>query len=304
MSKVVLIHGIAQEQKSAPKLLDEWLPDLRGGLENAGFKQLSTAIANGRVSVNMAFYGDIFLEPGSMGAGDEDLPDEAATLLANRLAKEWLIRAETRSHDDGVCRDAVAARKELDAAGGLEEMGVASAVRSVTSALAKVRWFARPTFAVAEKLVWRALRQVSLYLSNTNGVRDRIQEIVTEVVGRETAVIVGHSLGSVVGYEACHRLNHNLPLLVTLGSPLGLDTIVYERLDPQPPTYPKQVHRWVNAADTDDLVAADPTLAVRFGESVEDIAVDNGAQPHSPAHYLSKPQVGRAIADALQVDES
>jgi hypothetical protein len=50
------------------------------------------------------------------------------------------------------------------------------------------------------------------------------------------------------------------------------------------------------------IVSADPTLAERFGRLVEDIAVDNGAQPHSAAHYLSKPDVGRAIAAALGVD--
>lgn len=297
MSKVVLIHGIAQEQKSAPKLLKEWLPDLRGGLENAGCTQLSRDIADGDVSVDMVFYGSLFLRSGSMGAGGEDLPEEAAT-IAERLADEWLTRAETRSQDDGVRRDATEARKELVQAGG-EGQGIMSSVRSVTAALARVSWFAKPTFAVAEALVWRALRQVSLYLSNTNGVRDQTQEIVTRSVEKETVVIVGHSLGSVVAYEACHRLDHNLPLLVTLGSPLGLDTIVFDRLVPKPPGYPNQLQHWVNAADPDDLVAADPALGGRFGQSVKDIPVDNGAQPHSAAHYLSKSEVGREIGAAL-----
>src|SRR6516225_8981118 len=47
-----------------------------------------------------------------------------------------------------------------------------------------------------------------------------------------------HSLGSVVAYEATQELEHPLPLLITLGSPLGLNTIVYQRLRPQPPSFP------------------------------------------------------------------
>jgi hypothetical protein len=79
-----------------------------------------------------------------------------------------------------------------------------------------------------------------------------------------------------------------LPLLVTLGSPLGLDTIIYPRLRPQPPTFPVQVRRWVNVADTDDFIAGEPDLTDLFSRGLPDGAtfergytVDNGAQPHS-----------------------
>ncbi len=184
MSKVVLIHGIAQEQKSASKLLEEWLPDLRGGLENAGFKQLSRDVReDGDVSVDMVFYGGLFLRPGLMGADDEELPEEAAK-IAERLADEWLTRAETRSQDEKVRREATEARKGLVQAGG-EPQGIKSSLRSVTAALAKISWFAHPTFAVAEVLAGQALRQVSLYLSNTNDVRDRTIE---RRIGRDRRV--------------------------------------------------------------------------------------------------------------------
>jgi hypothetical protein len=49
-----------------------------------------------------------------------------------------------------------------------------------------------------------------------------------------------------------------MPLLVTLGSPLGMWTRIYDRIQPRPPDYPNAVHRWVNVADPNDLVAADP----------------------------------------------
>jgi pimeloyl-ACP methyl ester carboxylesterase len=52
---------------------------------------------------------------------------------------------------------------------------------------------------------------------------------VLDLTGPETKVVIGHSLGSVVAYEAAHYIHRSLPLLVTLGSPLGLHTIVYDR---------------------------------------------------------------------------
>jgi hypothetical protein len=89
---------------------------------------------------------------------------------------------------------------------------------------------------------------------------------------------------------------------VTLGSPLGLQNIVYRRLRPQPPAFPAQVQRWINIADRDDFVAADPNLGVLFGAGKPDSAlfecgymVDNGAEPHNSSFYLSKKEVGAPV---------
>jgi len=39
MATFVLVHEIAQEQKSADALEEEWLPDLTGGVRTAGFPE-------------------------------------------------------------------------------------------------------------------------------------------------------------------------------------------------------------------------------------------------------------------------
>ncbi len=69
-------------------------------------------------------------------------------------------------------------------------------------------------------------------------VRAYALDKVAKLIDPDTRVLVGHSLGSVVAYEAAHRLAQPLPLLVTLGSPLGLRTIIYERLRPNRPASP------------------------------------------------------------------
>ena len=66
MATIVLVHGIAQEQKSADTLEEEWLPDLAGGVRTAGFPEIADRLYRLRsgpdgIDARMAFYGDLFL---------------------------------------------------------------------------------------------------------------------------------------------------------------------------------------------------------------------------------------------------
>ncbi|MBV8095822.1 MAG: hypothetical protein JO110_21845 [Acetobacteraceae bacterium] len=44
MAEVVLVHGIAQEQKTADGLETEWLPALAGGIRIAGYDAIADRI--------------------------------------------------------------------------------------------------------------------------------------------------------------------------------------------------------------------------------------------------------------------
>lgn len=293
----MLVHGIAQEQKSADTLEAEWLPSLAGGIRTAGHPEIADLLwRDGRPGdARMAFYADVFGASGQQG--EDDALDDAEWAFAELLAEEWLRRAAEDATRDS---DRALARRELEQPG--EEQGVRAAVRPVLNALVRLRPFARFGAAFAERVVVKALRQVTLYLTDDD-VRERVQARVAALIGPETEVVVGHSLGSVVAYEAVHRLGRPLPLLVTLGSPLGLRTIVYERTRPQPAKVPDGLARWVNVADRDDLVAARPDLTALFpgadGVLESGYTVDNGAKPHEATFYLTKPAVGEAVAKAL-----
>jgi hypothetical protein len=111
----------------------------------------------------------------------------------------------------------------------------------------------------------------------------------------------------VVAYEAAHRITQPLRLLLTLGSPLGLQTIIYQRLRPQPPCFPPNLLKWVNIADRDDFIAAEPDLTSLFRANMPANAafeggytVDNGSNPHNPDFYLGKAQVGRAVGEVFR----
>jgi len=302
VAQVVLVHGIAQEQLSADSLEATWLPSLAGGIRAAGAAVLADrlwrAASPGDIETRMAFYGDLFIEPGMQGDGTEP-PTTAASALADAIAEEWLRRAAVAAPgtaDRHAASRAVALLDhQPDGAQGSDNR------RRAVAALAGLTWFAPGGMAFAERFVNRSLRQVTRYFTD-EGIREAAIGRVLALVGPETRVIVGHSLGSVVAYEAAHQLTAPLQLMLTLGSPLGLRAIIHQRLRPQPPTVPPTVRRWVNITARDDLIAAESDLSTAFGNDSRlksAVLVDNGAGPHDATHYLTKRVTGAAIIAAF-----
>ena len=313
MATIVFVHGMAQEQLGASSLEAIWLPALADGLRVGGHADIADRIwppdRSSEISVRMAYYGDLFLDSGTMGGGENVAPASGPEqAVAEKFAIECLERAAQRENPD----QRVAA-KQLSyvhlsyriPTGHFEHGAIREAQRSALKGLSKLKWFAPFGMSLAGRFVNTTFRQVSSYLVN-QPVRDEIQRRVAALIDDDTKVLLGHSLGSVIAYEAAHRLDRPLPLLMTLGSPLGLRSVIYDRVLPQPPGFPPRVQRWVNIADRNDLVAAEPDLRPMFGElapgSVFDSGwtVRNGAQPHEAQFYLTKEQTGRPIGDAVK----
>jgi hypothetical protein len=307
MAEIVLVHGIDQQQKSADSLEAAWLPALAGGVRIAGFPGIADRIWRrgnqpGTIETRMAFYGHLFLTPGQQGDDPGELTAAEAD-FADRLGRQWLQHGAERATKQ---KSRATAARELAFVqrSVAQEQGMGSALRWSLKSLAKISWFAPYGMGFAERFVNRALAQVTHYLTD-DMIRSAALDAVSQLVGPETKVLIGHSLGSVVAFEAAHRLGRPLPLLLTMGSPLGLQTIVYQRVRPQPPTFPPQVARWVNVADRDDFIAAEPDLSPMFADGMPTgsrfeggYTVDNGAQPHNADFYLSKAEVGHEVGRA------
>ncbi len=305
MARIVLVHGIAQQQRSADDLEDEWLPSLAGGIRITGHPDLADRLWPIQPTdrwARMAFYGNLFLTPDQQG-DTSDLAD-AQRDLADDLAVEWLTNAldSTRARDTGTARQELQALQHdvTDAQGlrGVTARGLAS--------LDRIPWFGNAGFHLAglNTIVGQAVR----YLTEPR-IREAAIAAVDEHLGDDTRVVLAHSLGSVVAYEALRARPQPLPLFVTVGSPLGLASVI-RRLQ-QSPAYPPGVHRWINLADRDDIIAARPKLTTVFDKGRPPAAifestytVDNGAEPHRATFYLTKPTVGSAISDALPDDNS
>ncbi|MGP4009009.1 hypothetical protein [Streptomyces sp. 4N124] len=148
-------------------------------------------------------------------------------------------------------------------------------------------------------------REVHAYLGHPGApgrasVRDSVAESIIE---HRPRVVIAHSLGSVIAYEALwSRPGPDVDLLVTLGSPLGLPSVVFERLCPAPRDglgqRPPRVRRWVNLADPGDIVAIPRWLATKFaGVDTDGEASIHSVDFHRVASYLRLPDVARAIAE-------
>ncbi|WP_405180927.1 hypothetical protein OG225_06985 [Nocardia sp. NBC_01377] len=304
MATIVLVHGIAQEQESADTLEAKWLPGLAGGVRNHGDLELADRLwrngVPGEVSTRMAFYGNQFLVKGAQGTVPGQV-DDAQLELMGQLAEQWLTTAAKHASYD---RDRRTAQQLTAVPPNARAQGIKATMRPVLNGLTQLRWFAPLGIGLAEKFVWRALSQVARYFTD-DAVRQYAQDQVLAHIGPDTRLVIGHSLGSVVAYEALHRCDHEVALL-TMGSPLGLRTVVYDRLRPQPVSVPTAVTRWDNLVDRDDLVAAHLDLAPFFppahGATVVPVtaaALDNGAAPHDSTHYLVKAATGDIVAKAL-----
>ena len=110
----------------------------------------------------------------------------------------------------------------------------------------------------------RFTRDVFVYLTYP-AVRKTIDKIVAEKLGDGQWVVVGHSLGSVVGYNVLCAANAQATQVtryVTVGSPLGIRPI-RDRLE-APLRMPPCVKSWYNAFDPRDVVALYPLDANSF----------------------------------------
>jgi len=305
MARIVLVHGIAQQQRSADDLEHEWLPSLAGGIRTAGHPDLADRLWPIQPAdrwARMAFYGNLFLTPDQQGhtIGLTDAQSE----VADEIALDWL----TNALDSTRIRDAGTARQELDAMhhDPTDAQGLPGTTARALAALDRIPWFGNAGFHLAGRhaLLGQAVR----YLTEPD-IRKAAIAAVRAHLDDDTRVVLAHSLGSVVAYEALRNRSQPLPLLITIGSPLGLPSVI--RHLQQPPTYPAGVHRWINLADRDDIIAARPHLTAIFDKARPPAAtfdstytVDNGAEPHRATFYLTKTTISHAIAEALTTDSN
>lgn len=285
MAKILIIHGIGNQFVGEMELRGAWYRSLCDGLLRAGFAPLPA-----ETDCFCPFYGDLF-RPGAPLGGAAALDFDAVVHADEEEAA--LIEA--------IWRAAAAADPAVPAP---EEYGdtLFRAPRLVERALNSL---SRSEFlaGAAPLQFFGDLKQVVQYFRDPD-LRRQILDRVTAHIEPETKVVIGHSLGSVVAYEALGVKPERVAALVTLGSPLGLCNVVFDKLTPTPSTaqigvWPGRVAQWTNVAARGDIVAAQKELAPRFGDGVVDLLIDSGWDAHSSTRYLNSIQAGTAVARAL-----
>ena len=284
MSRIVCVHGIGQQVAGEQSLLRDWTPALLDGLTRAGHHDVAAA-----GDVVMGFYGDLFRPAGELLAVGDPMftANDVEPGLEDDLLVSWWREAARV--------DPKVAPPEAD-----------TLVRVPGSVQAALRQLSRSAFfgGLALRALVFDLKQVRRYLQDQE-LRDAARAAVGKLITAETQVVVAHSLGSVVAYEALAAMpGHQVKALVTLGSPLGIANLIFDRLDPAPrdglgawPGSEQLV--WTNVVDRGDVVALEKDLRPRFGQQLINPVVHNGAHAHAATAYLTDELTGAAIAGGL-----
>lgn len=276
MSLIIGIHGIAQEQLGRHLLADPWRRALADGLERACRHAVALP------PLDVAYYGDLFLPP---PPGGKALADTADRLLDDLT--------------DDECADLVTAASaalspaELAAADATPDKGH---TRSPLPLQAVMRALDRRFGVSAGVLYLGELRQVRRYLCDQE-LKNDADARVDAAVGPECRILVGHSLGSVVAWEYVRRHpEHQLDLLLTVGSPLGLRMIRSRLPDSNfsAEARPAHIAGWVNVRDPRDPVACAGDLRSWWPWTADE-RVNNQADAHAATRYLAKRVTGEAV---------
>jgi hypothetical protein len=284
MAKIVAVHGIGQQFSGDAIIHREWWPALVSGLHLAG-RDLEDP-----KELDCAFYGHLFRKSGSLALSDSYRAEDVGPEEAELLKLLWQAAADTEPQT---------VPSPSSYAGGETLARTPKIIQRALSAVSRSSFWVN----LAQAALIGDLKQVVLYMNDLD-VREMVLEVVAEKITWDTRVVIGHSLGSVVAYEAlCHK-PQNVVSFVSLGSPLGIQNLIFQKLHPAPSpenigAWPGVVKHWTNIADKGDIVALEKKLAPFFGKEVRDILVYNGSDAHHGERYLTTKEAGEAIAAGL-----
>jgi hypothetical protein len=172
------------------------------------------------------------------------------------------------------------------------------------------------------------MSEVRRYFGDDDGIATEIRSLLERALASawdagERVLLIGHSLGSVIAYDALWELTHErseprrVDLFLTIGSPLatrfiraglrGADRAGAER-------YPANIRRWVNFAAVGEVTALRPIrpafapmIDLGLVDSIEDhmdiythFRGDVGLNVHESYGYLAQHDVAGCIGEWLE----
>jgi hypothetical protein len=293
MRQLIFVHGRAQENKDAKELKNEWIEAWKKGLEA---NDLANPLAD--EDIRFPYYGDTLVDMVA-GRSAEDAAEVIVKGPPPPSAEQEIMRemiAEIAAHE-GVSESDIRAQLPSDViAKGPLNWGW---VQGILGAIDHVSPVSRALVALVTADVAKYLTNVAIRTNIDNGVRSAL-------LAEREAVLVSHSLGTVVAYNVLMSRTGQfpsvkVPLFVTLGSPLAVNAIK-SRIRPH--TYPTPpVDKWYNAMDPDDVVSLYPLSKKHFntGGAIEnhDRVKNDTDNQHGIDGYLKDPRVAKKIYDAV-----
>jgi hypothetical protein len=286
--RILFIHGRSQGGKNPQKLRDTWISTLK-----AGFEANNSTLADD-IRIDFPFYGDKLDEFTSQTA--LPAPDDVIQ-RGPGSNKEFVEFMQAALADIKTTRD-------FSDAEILKFAGPTDVQARDIQNWAWVRGIARfidDYFTETSDFTIEAfLKDVYLYV-NSPKVTAGINKIVTDMLTDEPTIIIGHSLGTVVGYKVILENSNKLDLVkyITVGSPLGIKAISSRLGIPENPAR----LGWYNAYDTRDIVALHP-LDSQYFPALPAIVNDSGVNNHTDNRhgiigYLNNAGVVQQVAAAI-----
>jgi hypothetical protein len=283
-ARIVFIHGRAQGGRDQAEILAEWRSAFAAGAASAGH------VLPDMLDIVLPFYGDKL--DALTEAYDMPLAHEITTKGDAFQDQFVAFQAEVA---DAIRRKAGITDDEVDAIYGDNPRPkgpenwewVQALIRSIDL------WGSDTSQRGMEYL----LRDVFLY-TTAPAIREAVNDIVRAAFDDRPTVVVSHSLGTVVAYDLLREATvPEVPLLVTLGSPLGIRAI---RREVQPVLHPAVTGRWLNGYDERDVVALFPLDSDNFDvrpviENISDLR-NQTHNRHGISGYLDKPGIAGPVA--------
>lgn len=294
MKQLIFIHGRSQAGKDSVALKAEWIGAWNRGLGKSG---LQMPIPEDRI--RFPYYGDTLAQ-----LVDGTAPEDAAKIIV-RGAKESTAAAEFLSSMLQEYIDvAEISDEEIEQQLGADAQVIERGPQNWGWVQAVLRAIDKRTPG-GSAMIALVTNDVHQYLTK-QALRTHIEDGVLQAMDlARDNVVVSHSLGTVVAYTVLRRLSKEgqawrVPLLITLGSPLGIRAV---RSKLRPIGHPACVTAWFNAYDPNDVVSLNPlddrNFAITPGiENKGDVDNRTGNQ-HGIIGYLDDAVVARRIHDAL-----
>jgi predicted esterase len=188
-----------------------------------------------------------------------------------------------------------------------------------------IEWF-------ADERIKSMLDGSTRYFKNTDGIADHIRDLAKAKIEQEVQkgnqiLLIGHSMGSIIAYEACLELSQKyqdkiIDTFISMGSPLGLiytQARLLKLANPnkgssnnsRPPSHPTIIKHWKNISAVGDMVSTDRSLNDDFRamldyhliDTIDDyydevynlFKNDQGFNPHRSYGYLANPVLAKQI---------
>ena len=296
--QLVFIHGRSQQHKDSVALKAEWVDAFEEGLAKSGLKlPLSDA------DIRFSYYGDALFD--LVGGASAETAAEIVVrgTKTNREKEQFIadILDEVRQRA-GVTDAQVAemAGDEVVRRGVLNWEWVQGILRAIDRF---VPYGSGTSLALFTNDVYRYLKD--------SAIRERIESGIVNAFSADVeTVVVSHSLGTVVAYNLLRReaalRKWNVPLFVTLGSPLAVGVIRKALKSFAPTQCQRGVRTWLNAMDERDVVALYPLSPSYFPLDPAEPSIENKTgirnkteNRHGIAGYLDDREVARKIYEGI-----